>query len=121
MIERIKSCVLMLLGMSAQEADKDGKAAVIDFIIADTVEAVKAYCRIEDIPNQLEMLVAHMTARRYRENGYGNIDVPVDVKSISEGEQSVSFERRSISGILDDYRARLKPFINRKGRVPSDL
>lgn len=117
----IKDCVLMLLGMSAQEAQDNGKEPIIDFLISDTVEAVKAYCRLEDIPAQLEMLVALMTSRRYRENEFGNSEQLIDVKSISEGDRNISFERRDMSGILEDYSERLKPFINRKGRLPSEI
>lgn len=108
----------MLLGISAPTETQSG---IISFLVEDTIEAVRAYCRIEIVPHQLSRLIAQMAARQYRENGYGSEEVPTDVKSVSEGARSVSFGTRKLSGILNDYRARLKPYVNRKGRVPSDI
>ncbi|MDO5398222.1 MAG: hypothetical protein Q4G33_09855 [bacterium] len=118
MNDDIKADVLMLLGISTPTDTQD---SIISFLVEDTIEAVRAYCRIELVPDKLATLIAQMVARQYRENGYGSEEVPTDVKSVSEGARSVSFETRSLAGMLNDYRARLKPYVNRKGRVPSDI
>ena len=118
MNEDIKTDALMLLGISDST---EAQESIISFLVEDTVEAVRAYCRIEAVPDKLSLLIAQMVARQYRENGYGSEEAPTDVKSVSEGARSVSFETRTLSGILNDYKERLKPYVNRKARVPSDI
>ena len=113
----IVDAVKLLLGLDS--CDKD---AVIELLTKDTIAAVLAHCRIDALPYQLHGLIAQMAAKAYRVNGYGAEETPTEVKSISEGDRSISFETRSnANGILSDYKSRLKPFVNRKGRVPSDV
>jgi hypothetical protein len=118
MNDEIRTDVLMLLGISTPTEAQSG---IIALLIDDTVEAVRAYCRLAFVPNQLNSLIAQMVARQYRQAGYGTEDTPTDIKSISEGQRSISFSARDLSGMLNDYRSRLKPYINRKGRVPSEV
>lgn len=114
--DEILKNVKMLLGIDGTE--KDG---ILNFIIEDAVSAVLAHCRLEFLPEALTGIVAQMAAKGYRLNGYGSEDVPTDIKSVSEGDRSISFEKRSGNGIIDDYKARLAPFVNRRGRVPSEV
>ena len=118
MEEDVKSDVIMLLGLTEPTASQD---KIIDFLITDTIEAVRAYCRLEFTPRVLSGLIAQMVVKQYREAAYGSSEQPRDIKSISEGERTISFENRSLSGLLNSYRDRLKPYMNRKGRVPSDI
>lgn len=63
-----------------------------------------------------------MTVKSYRANGYGAAETPTEIKSVSEGDRSISFEQKNgANGILSDYKSRLKPFVNLKGRVPSEI
>ncbi|NLZ95789.1 MAG: hypothetical protein GX921_08200, partial [Bacteroidales bacterium] len=84
---------------------------------------VLSYCRIKELPKQLESLIATMSVRMYRDNGYGQTDAPQTVSSISEGSRSVSYKNNSdcADRFLNSYKARLEPFRCRRGRVPSDL
>lgn len=109
--------VKMLLGIADNASD-----GILELLIDDTITAALAYCRIEVLPYQLIGLVAQMTVKSYRANGYGTAEAPAEIKSISEGDRSISFEEKNgANGILNDYEARLKPFVNVKGRVPSDI
>ncbi len=112
-LERLK----MLLGIKDNEQD-----GLLSFLIDDTVDMILGYCRIEILPRQLESLVPVIASDAYRAKGYGQTDAPEVVKSISEGERSVSYAETNPDGdFLSSYYDRLKPFINRRGRVPSEL
>lgn len=109
--------VKLLLGITDNNGDR-----ILELLIEDTITAVLAYCRIEVLPYQLCGLIAQMTVKSYRANGYGAVETPTEVKSISEGDRSISFEQKNgANGILSDYKSRLKPFVNLKGRVPSEI
>ena len=115
----IMPTVKALLGITDSEHD-----TVLEMYIEDTITAVLAYCRIDVLPYQLQGLIAQMAAGAYRISGYGSSELPQDVTSISEGDRSLSFKARgstSMSGIMEDYRSRLEPWVNRRGRVPSDV
>ncbi len=59
----------------------------------------------------------------YRAKGYGSEAAPKIEKSVTEGNRSVSFDSSGLSEleILDKFHSRLKPYINRRGKVPSDV
>lgn len=108
----------LLLGI-----DDDSKDALLSMLIEDTINMILGYCRIETLPRQLESFVPIIAADIYRAKGYGAENAPEDIKSISQGERSVSMEskRPDEKTILEDYKARLAPYRNRKGRVPSEV
>lgn len=112
MLEQLK----MLLGIKDDEQD-----SLLSFLISNTVDMILGYCRIEILPRQLESLVPVIAADYYRAKGYGQESAPEMVKSISEGERSVTYaETNSDSDFFASYHDRLKPFINRRGRLPSE-
>lgn len=107
----------MLLGIKDNEQD-----GLLSFLIGDTVDMILGYCRIEILPRQLESLVPAIAADAYRVKGYGETSSPEIIKSISEGERSVSYaETNPDNDFLQNYYERLNPFRNRRGRVPSDV
>lgn len=111
--------VKTMLGITGNEYDM-----ILEMYIDDTIATVIAFCRIDVLPYQLHGIIAQMTVWQYRMDGYGSKDMPYDVTSISEGSRSISFETRtraSIFEVMEEYRTRLEPWINRKGRVPSDI
>ena len=75
----------MLLGIKDDEQN-----SLLSFLIEDTVNMILGYCRIEVLPRQLESLVPTIAADAYRAKGYGQTAAPEVVKSISEGDSSVS-------------------------------
>lgn len=109
--------VKMLLGIEDNEQD-----SLLSFLIEDCVNLILGYCRIEILPRQLVSLVPTIAADAYRAKGYGQETAPEVVKSISEGENSVSYESTTPnSNFLSNYFERLNPFRNRRGYVPSDF
>ncbi len=108
----------MLLGI--KDSEQDG---LLSFLIDDAVNMILGRCHIEILPRQLESLVPVVAADMYRRKGYGKSDAPQTVKTVTQDKRSVSFE----SGVSDtedflaEYEVRLKPFIRRRGRVPSDI
>lgn len=102
-----------------------GKDALIELLTDSTVAEILAYCRMDVLPYQLQAVAAQITAGVYRMGGYGSEELPRDVASISEGERSISFEARggknASADVFAEYRSRLEPWVNRKGRVPSDV
>mgnify|MGYP000009092690 FL=1 len=106
----------MLLGIKDDEQD-----SLLSFLIEDTVNMIMAYCHIDVLPRQLESLVPKIAADMYRAKGYGDSKSPEVVKSISEGERSVTYAETDNDKIFSNYYKRLDPFRKRKGRVPSDI
>lgn len=112
MLDKLK----MLLGI--EDETQDG---VLNFLIEDTQNLILGYCRLEFLPKQLESLVPVVAADMYRAKGYGEAAAPELVKSISEGDRSVTLaDTAPDDDFLLNYYTRLKPYINRKGRVPSE-
>lgn len=112
-LERVK----MLLGINGSEQD-----SLLLFLVDDTVNMILGYCRLEILPRQLESLVPVIAADMYRAKGYGQEGAPEVVKSISEGERSISYADVNPDGdFIKNYYDRLKPFVSRKGRVPSEI
>lgn len=111
--------VKMLLGLT-----DDSKDEVLSYLIEDNINLVLNYCRICELPEALESLIPVMTTDRYRMMNYGSESGDKVLKSVSQGSKSESYGSSADmfgSHFLNNYRLRLAPFINRKGRVPSDF
>lgn len=108
----------MLLGI--EDSKNDG---LLSFLISDTENMILSYCHLEIMPRQLESLVPIVTAEMYRRKRYGQAEYKSDVKSISEGDRSISFESTAIDtdSFLKEYEARLKPFKCKKAKLPSEV
>lgn len=106
----------MILGI-----EDNSKDTLLSFVIEDCENLINSYCHTENVPTKLESIVPIMAADMYRRKGFGQADVPQSVKSITQGDRSISFENTSVGtdDFLKEYEARLKPF--RRGRVPSDI
>ena len=99
----ILDAVKLLLGI--KDNDKDG---VLMLLIEDTVNSVLTYCRIDVLPRQIVSFIPTLTVKRYTANQNGG------VKSVTEGERKVEYSD-------DNYAIRLKPFVSRKVKVPSEV
>ena len=98
----------MLLGI-----EDDSKDDILNFIIDDTVNTVLAYCRIEILPRQLLGLISQMAA-----SVYGRLDINDGIASITEGDRRIEYRD---TGVFDEYTSRLKPFVNIRGILPSEV
>ena len=99
----------LLLGIEDDENDE-----LLMLLIEDTTSAVISYCRIEVLPRQLESLIPTLVARQYRLNAQEG------VKSVTEGERRVEYTE-SNNDFLGEYAWRLKPFVSRSVKLPSDM
>lgn len=106
----------MLLG-----TEDESKDDLLFFLLDDVERLVLGYCRLCCLPEALEGLIPVIAADMYRAKGYGDADFAGAVKSVSEGGRSVSFAAPTDESILANYYKRLKPYVNRRGRVPSDV
>lgn len=115
----ILSKAKLLLGVT-----DDSKDEILSYLIEDNINLVLSYCRICELPNALESSIPVMTADRYRMMNYGNEKGDKVLKSVTQGSKSESYGSSADmfgSHFLNNYKLRLAPFINRKGRVPSDF
>lgn len=111
--------VKLLLGVA-----DDSKDEVLSYLIEDNINLVLAYCHICELPEALDSLIPVMTTDRYRMMKYGSDDGDKVLKSVTQGSKSESYGSSAdmfSSHFLNNYKLRLAPFINRKGRVPSDF
>lgn len=107
----------MLLGITDDTQD-----ALLEFLTGEVRDMICGYCRIEEVPTKLESLIPVIAADLYRMKGYGAAEAPQVVSTITEDKRSVSFQKNSSeSDILQNYYRRLRPFVNRKGRLASEL
>ena len=99
----------VLLGIDNDESDK-----LIMLLIDEVTDAVLSYCRLEVLPRQLMSFIPTLVAERFAGNKNAG------VKSITEGERRVEYCEEDYD-FLAAYAARLRPFVSRKVKVPSDL
>lgn len=94
--------------------------SLLSFLIEDCINRVKGYCRISDIPSELETVLPLMAARYYSVSG---ADGEQAVQSISQGQRSVTYESAAVrrDDWLNDFKSRLDPFVCKRGLVPSDV
>ena len=98
----ILDAVKLLLGI--KDNDKDD---VLMLLIEDTVNSVLAYCRIDVLPRQIVSFIPTLTVKRYTANQNGG------VKSVEYSDDNYDY--------LKEYAIRLKPFVSRKVKVPSEV
>ena len=84
MVEKLK----VLLGIELMSTDKD---AYVAFVLDKVGDMVCNYCRIEEVPQGLKNVVLNMGVDMYRAEGLGKEEAQGAVKSITEGDVSVSF------------------------------
>lgn len=82
MLEKLK----ILLGI-----EDNSKDYVLQLTIDIVTDMVLNYCHIKEIPSGLENIVVSMCIDKYRAENYGQENSEGKVKSISEGDVSVSF------------------------------
>ncbi|MCD8180880.1 MAG: head-tail connector protein [Firmicutes bacterium] len=112
-MEEIKTEILeasrLLLNIDDEDSDE-----LLSLLIDAAADAVMAYCRIEVLPRPLVSLIPALVARQFEARERGG------VKSVTEGERRVEYQDGEYD-FLSEYAARLKPFMSRKVKVPSDL
>lgn len=108
----------MLLGIKGVSEDE-----ILSFLLDDSVQLVISYCKRKSLPNALFSLIPQIAADRYRISDYGKAQPDKILTSVSQGSRSESYASPDIydNSFLKNYEARLKPFICKRGYVPSDF
>lgn len=101
-----------LLGLPEEEEN-----VLIGFVIENAEEMVKNYCHIKEIPQGLLTTVLRMAADIYRNEQFGDGEVPMNTKSMSEGDVSMSFGTVESSGYSDTLLKNYEKTLNRYRRV----
>lgn len=84
---------------------------IIEYCCDSAEEIIKNYCGIKEIPDGLESVFIEIACDIYRSGEYGNEAQTGRLKSLTEGDVSMSFEESSEkSGDIRKYENRLKPF-----------
>ena len=94
---------------------------ILNLLIDNCISCVLSYCRLELLPYQLIGFVTNMAVRKYKEmylatDGGGGV-----VTSITEGDRRIDFSVPDETGLADDFKESLKPFVNRCGRLVSEV
>lgn len=109
-MERLEKLKL-LLGVKSEEKDN-----ILLFVLDKIQDMVCNYCNIDEVPKGLENVMLNMAVDLYRAESLGQEQAEGTVKSITEGDVTVSFASASAisenSGMqfLKDYTAQLNRY-----------
>lgn len=119
-MEQEKAIIQIKTLLGIKDDSKDG---ILQFILEDCINMALSYCRIKEVPPMMESVIIRMAVRLYRDNGYGNEDTPVTVSSVSQGSKSESYAAPNSGSdtFINSFKSRLAPFVDRRGRVPSEV
>lgn len=94
---------------------------ILNLLIDNCISCVLSYCRLELLPYQLIGFVTNMAVRKYKEMYLANDGGGGVVTSITEGDRRIDFSVPAEMGLTDDFKESLKPFVNRRGRLVSEV
>ena len=96
----------------------DNKDVILQFILDKTEEYICNYCAIDEVPQGLNNTLISMAIDTYRAESFGQEKQEGTIKSITEGDVSVSFgsfySNNPSAEFLENYKAQLDVF--RKAR-----
>lgn len=101
----------MLLGIK-----DESRSELLSFLIEETTDKICNYCNIEKVPKELETTLLSMCIRLYRTENLGQEETKREVKSMSEGAVSVSFDsainenQGKAMDFLEDYTNQLNKY-----------
>lgn len=79
--------VTLLNKLVGGEADPD----ILQFVLAKGQDMILNYCRIKELPSALENVLINMCVDLYRAEQLGKSQVTGTVKSVTEGDVSVTY------------------------------
>lgn len=102
-----------LLGITDTEKD-----IALEFVLADTKQRIMNYCNIDNLPQELETTMYRMAIDIYKNESIGSTEDNMTTKSISEGDTSVTFDKRAYdSGYSNSIIKSYIPQLNRFRRL----
>lgn len=69
----------------------DADNLLISFLLDSLTVKVKRYCKLYELPDDLQYVIIDMAAARWRSLGIGQSDAVNAVSSVTDGEQTVHF------------------------------
>ncbi len=99
-----------LLGIDKADISQD---IPLQFVMDDVRETILNYCNLDELPAGLINTAYRMALDLYRYDHPGDLEAPVAVASISEGDTSTSFTSAAdvlTGGILKDYQGQLNRY-----------
>lgn len=92
----------------------DTKDLILGFAIERVENAIKSYCNIKEIPEEINSTVLSMAMELYRIENFGSEEEGKDIKSIQVGDTTTTFETNkkidTPKEFLKGYKAQLDPF-----------
>lgn len=85
MLEKIKA----LLGIDFADSSND---IILTFLMESVSAKAKRYCKLNEIPAEMESLLIEIIVSRFRAQNYGSTDLPTTVTNVSDNGQSVGFK-----------------------------
>lgn len=99
----------LLLGITDESKD-----FILEFTLERVEDTIKSYCNIKEVPVELSSVAISMAMELYRVENLGSEEDGKDIKSISVGDTTTTFETKSSKEIskelLKDYKAQIEPF-----------
>lgn len=83
---------------------------ILLFVSERSVEMVKGYCNIEEVPKELKNVCVEIAMLLYDNENYGEEEKSVRLKSITEGNVSVNYQSET-SSWREQKNVLLKPFL----------
>lgn len=83
---------------------------ILLFVSERSIEMVKGYCNIEEVPKELKNVCVEIAMLLYDNENYGEEEKSVRLKSITEGNVSVSYQSET-SSWREQKNVLLKPFL----------
>lgn len=98
----------LLLGVTDDTLD-----TLLSLVIDEVDNYILAYCKRETVPEPLARLVAPMACALWRARGYGASDAPRTVKSVAQGNRTVTYADTGADAYMDvfePFRVMLNPY-----------
>ncbi len=94
-------------------AELDEENGSLCLCVEEAINYVLSFCRIDVLTEELYAITARIAVSIYKQVCNG------EVTSIKEGDRQIDY---AVPSEYDEmYRNRLKPFVNNRGKIPSEV
>lgn len=94
--QRFYDCIYQAGLLLGNEMDP----ATLTIVLKSTIALAMRYCRLKELPEELDGVLVQMAVNRYRKQSIGTIEEKQTVSSITDGQQSVSFRSPTAEEII---------------------
>lgn len=91
--------------------DDNSSDAILKFLLDFVSKQICIYCRIKNLPDGLKEILISICVDVFRQKNYGSVSVPKNIKSISEGDISITYEYdNQYLSVMKNYKNQLDLF-----------